>query len=128
MQIFTEVRYLCKRLRIAMTPGRDFWDTIAIVIALDTLHNDFDTTTASLLEMGDKTIDQIQSNLQLKKAKNISKRTTDAVGDLAMAFRDNGAPKRKANSNEECYSYHKLGYFRRDCPLPNKRLNRAHHS
>ena len=69
MQIFAEVRYLCKRLRTAMTPGRDLWDTIAIVIALDTLHDDFDTTTASLLESGDKTIDQIQSILQSKKPK-----------------------------------------------------------
>ena len=59
MQIFAEVKYLCKRLRSAMTPGRDLWDTIAIVIALDSLHEDFDTTTASLLETGDKTIDQI---------------------------------------------------------------------
>ena len=40
-----------------MTPGRDLWDTIAIVIALDSLHDDFDTTTASLLEEGNKTID-----------------------------------------------------------------------
>ena len=39
MQIFAEVRYLCKRLRKAMTPGRDLWDTIAIVIVLDSLHD-----------------------------------------------------------------------------------------
>ena len=57
MQIFVEVRYLCKRLQIAMTPGQDLWDKIAIVIALDTLYNNFDTTTASLLKSGNKTID-----------------------------------------------------------------------
>lgn len=56
-----------------MTLERDLWDTIAIVIVLDTLHDNFDTITASLLETRDKTIDQIQSILQLKKAKNISK-------------------------------------------------------
>lgn len=72
-----------------MTPRQDLWDKIAIVIALDTLHDDFDTTTTSLLETGDKTIDQIQSILQLKEAKNISKQITAAVGDLAIAFRDN---------------------------------------
>ncbi len=99
MQIFAEVRYLFKRLRTAMTQGRDLLDTIAIVIALDTLHDNFDTTTASLLESGDNTIDQIQSILQSKETKNISKRTKGAVRDLAMAFRDR---KRKANSDEEC--------------------------
>ena len=100
MQIFAEVRYLYKRLCIAMTPGRDLWDTIAIVIALDTLYDDFETTTTSLLETGDKTIDQIQSIPQSKEAKNISKRITGAVGDLAMAFKSsnnyNSGPKKKA--------------------------------
>ena len=76
MQIFAEVRYLCKRLWTAMTPGCDLWDTIAILIALDSLHEDFDTTTASFLETGDKTIDKIQSILQPKEAKNLSKRVT----------------------------------------------------
>ena len=59
MQIFAEVKYLCKRLRSAITSGQDLWDIIAIVIALDSLYKDFDTTTASLLETNDKTIDQI---------------------------------------------------------------------
>lgn len=94
------------------------------MIALDSLHEDFDTTTASLLEAGDKTIDQIQSILQSKEAKNISKRTTGAVGDLAMAFRDG---KRKANSDDEYYNCHKLGHFGRDCSLSDKRLNRIKH-
>lgn len=76
MQIFAEIKYLCKHLRTAMALGQDLWDVIAIVIALDSLHEDFDTTTASLLEAGDKTIDQIQSILQSKEAKNISKRAT----------------------------------------------------
>ena len=107
-----------------MTPGQDLWDTIAIVIALDSLHKDFDTTTASLLETGDKTIDQIQSILQSKEAKNLSKQATGSTGNLAMAFRDKSGSKKKANSNDECYNCHKLGHFGRDCSLPNRRLNR----
>lgn len=59
IQIFTKVKYLFKRLCMTITLSRDLWDTIAIVIALDSLHEDFDTTTASLLETGNKTINQI---------------------------------------------------------------------
>ena len=57
IQIFVEVKYLCKRLHLAMTPGRDLWDIIAIIITLNLLYENFNTTTASLLETGDKTID-----------------------------------------------------------------------
>lgn len=126
MQIFAKVRYLCKRLWTAMTPRRDFWDSIAIVIALDFLHKDLDTTTTSLLETGDEMIDQIQSILQSKEARNISKRATgEGIDNLAMAFRNNNAPKRKANSHKEYYNCHKLGHFGRDCPLPDRRLNQS---
>lgn len=32
--------------------------------------------------------------------------------------------KRKANSYKKCFNYHKLDYFKRDCPQPNKRFQR----
>lgn len=56
MKIFTKVRYLCKGLHKAMTLGQDLWDTIAIIIALDTLYDNFEMTTVSLLKTADKTI------------------------------------------------------------------------
>lgn len=59
MQIFAKGKYLCKLLRLAMIPGRDLWDTIVIMIALDSLHENFNTTIASLLETSNKTMDQI---------------------------------------------------------------------
>lgn len=46
-----------------MTPGQDLWDTIAIVVALNSLYNDFDITTARLFKRGNKIIHQIQSIL-----------------------------------------------------------------
>lgn len=123
MQIIAELKYLCKCLHIAMTTGRDVWDTISIIIALDLLYEDFYITTVSLLETNDKIIDQIQSILQLKKAKNLNKRATRDTGDLAMAFQDK-CPKGKVNSNDEYYNCHKFGHIGRDCFLPDKRLNR----
>lgn len=57
MQIFVKVKYLCKCLHSAITPSRKLWDTITNVIAFDLLYEDFDTTSASLLETGNKTID-----------------------------------------------------------------------
>ena len=91
-----------------MTSSQDFWDTIAIVIALVILHNNFDTTTASLLKSGDKIINYIQSILQSNEAKYFSKRASGVTRDLAMAFRDSNGPKKKANRDEKCFNYHKI--------------------
>ena len=112
-----------------MILGRDLWDTIAIVIALDTFHDNFETTTSSLLKSGNKTIDQMQSILQLKEAKNISKRTIEAVEDLAILLKNNNqGQKRKATSENKCFNCQQLGHFGRDCPIPNKQYpnNRSH--
>lgn len=73
MSVFANVRFLIKRLRAAITPERDIWDSIAIVVALDSLHDDFEATTASMLERGDKTIEEIQQILALTEAKLVSK-------------------------------------------------------
>lgn len=82
-----------------MTLNRDLWDTITIVIILDSLYDNFDTITISLLETGDKTIDQIQNILQSKEAKNLSKRAIETTRDLTIRFYNyNRNGKRKANT------------------------------
>lgn len=78
----------------------------------------------SFLEIGNKIIDEIQSILQSKKVKNISKHITGGIKDLAIVFKDNtNLFKRKANSHKECFNCHKLGcFFRRDYPHFDKRF------
>lgn len=85
------------------------------MIVLDLLYNDFDIITTSLLESKDKIINQIQSILQLRKAKNINKRTTKAIGNLAIVFKDNNNPKIKVYRDEKYFNYHKLDHFKCDC-------------
>lgn len=71
---------------------------IAIVVALDSLYDDFEATTASLLERGDKTIEEIQQILASTEAKLTSKRTTGVTGDMAMTTRGRNPGKRKATN------------------------------
>lgn len=89
MKIFVKVQYLYKQLQTVIILGCNPWDIITIVIALNILYNNFDLITANLIKTGDKSIEQIQSILQLKKAKNINKQFMEAVAEIAMAFRDN---------------------------------------
>ena len=70
-----------------MTERRDPIGAIAIVIALGTLHNDFDTITAGMLETGNKSIDEIFTIIQSNEAKFKSKRVTGNIGDAVKAFR-----------------------------------------
>lgn len=47
--IFAEVKQLVQRLQSAVTEHRTIWDSITLVVALDSLHDDFEMTTAPLL-------------------------------------------------------------------------------
>lgn len=113
-----------KQFCTVIIPDRDFWNIIAIVIALDTLNNDFKTIIASLLKIGNKTIDQIQSIPQSKETKNISKKTTGVVEDLTIRLKSSnnhkGGAKRKAGSGKEYYNFYKFRHYAQDCNTPNK--------
>lgn len=81
--IFAKVRFLVKRLRAAVTPNKDIWDSIAVVVATEPLHKDFEHVTSGLLGQGEKeSIDEIQSILSSAEAKFVSKRTVGVTVNL----------------------------------------------
>lgn len=122
MSRFADVYFLVKWLQLIITPNCDIWDSIAIVVVLDSLHNDFKTTTNSILKSGDKSIDEIQWILAFAKAKFLSKRTTGVTGDLAMMSkeRNSGHNKRKVISKDRYINCQKLGYWGKDYKFPNQ--------
>lgn len=56
------------------------------MVALDSLYDDFKTTTTSMLEQKDKIIDEIQQILASAEVKFISKYTTGVTKNLAIIF------------------------------------------
>lgn len=51
---------------------RDLFDIIAIVIILDTLYNNFESTITSMFETGNKTIKEIQRKLNTKQSNQLA--------------------------------------------------------
>ena len=88
--IFAEVKHLVQRLQAAVTEHRTIWDSITLVVALDSLHDDFEMTTAPLLYSGDKDLEEIQLIVTSTKAANLAKQATGITGDLAMMARKKG--------------------------------------
>lgn len=67
--VFGDVRFLSRRLRATITPEKDLCDSLAIVVALDSFHEDFAPAIAALNQGGEKTMDEIQSALSCKTSK-----------------------------------------------------------
>ena len=57
--IFAEVKQLVQRLQLAVTKQRTIWESITLAVALDSLHDNFEMTTALLLHSGDKDLEEI---------------------------------------------------------------------
>lgn len=113
-------------MRAAVTPNKDIWDSIAVVVATESLHKDFEYVTSGLLgQDGEKSIDEIQSILSSAEAKFVSKRAIGVTANLAHMSR-NSSQKRKstATSEDECFNCHRIGHFSQDCKFPDYRLKK----
>ncbi len=126
ISIFAEVRFLIKRLRAAVTLNKDIWDSIAIVIATEFPHEDFEhVMSGSLGQGGEKSIDEIESILLSAEAKFRSKRAVGVTANLAYMSRNIGQKcKTKATSEDECFDCRKMGHFGQDCKFSDYRLKK----
>ena len=77
-----------KQLRAILILSCNIYDKITIVIAFNSIYNNFETKTSILLKFGNKNIDKIQNILYLAKARNLSKQTIDVISNVAMSFQD----------------------------------------
>lgn len=68
-------------------PNHDIYNSIVIVIAIDSIHNNFETKILSFFEIGNKTINEIQQIFYFAKAKNLNKQATGITGNLAILLK-----------------------------------------
>lgn len=59
VKIFAEVYFLYKQLKAAIIAERKLFNTITVVIILNTLYNNFETIMASIFETKNKSIEEI---------------------------------------------------------------------
>lgn len=57
--IFAKVKYLVQHFQAAITEYRTIWDSITLVITFNSLYNDFEMTTTSLLHSSNKDLKEI---------------------------------------------------------------------
>lgn len=98
---------------MVITPNHNILNNIAIAITINSLYNNFNSTTNIILKYDNKTINKIQQILVSIKAKFIGKRITSITRDFVMIFKN--CIKRKITSKNKCFNYKKLSYFGKNC-------------
>ena len=109
------MKQFVQRLQSAVTEQRTIWDSITLVVALDSLHNDFKITTAPLLHSGNKDIKEIQQIVTSTEEANLAKRVVEVIADLTMIIKKKQPKRSDSRQNEECFNCGRKGYYTKDC-------------
>lgn len=67
IRIFNDVKHIMLRLRAVVKDEQALLDLITLVVALDSLHENFDPIILRILATGDKNIDEIQQILNVRR-------------------------------------------------------------
>ena len=113
--IFAEVKQLVQHLQSAITEQRKIWDSITLVVALDSLHYDFEMTTAPLLHSGNKDIDKIRQIVNSTEVANLAKRAVAAIADLTMMAKKKQLKRSDLKKNERYFNCGRKGHYAKDC-------------
>lgn len=69
-----------------MTKKKDSFEIMAIIIIFDTLHDNYNIITVSILEIGNKSINKIFAIIQLEEAKFKNKYATKNIDNVAITI------------------------------------------
>lgn len=111
ISIFANIQFLIKWLQLAIIQNGDIGDSITIVVAPDSLYDNFETITTNILKHNDKIIKEIQQTFVFTKAKFLTKCVMKVTADSTIMSKNKGSSKHKVTSNNRYYNCHKFGYF-----------------
>lgn len=102
---------------MAITKHRIIWDSITLIGALNSLYDNFEMTTASLLYSGNKDFEETQLIVIFIKVANLAKQVIYITIDLAMMPRKKEPQQQslKSRLNIECFNYSKKSNYTRNC-------------
>lgn len=88
---------------------------MTLVVAFDSLYDNFEMTTTSFLHLSNKELEKIQQIVTSTEIADIAKRVVRAVADLTIMAKKNKSEKSDSRSNKKCFNYRKKVHYTRNC-------------
>lgn len=88
---------------------------MTLVVALDSLHGNFEMIIALFFYFSDKNLKGIQQIVISTKAANLIKHVVGAIINLTMIAKKKQLERNHSRPNEECFNYRKKNYYMKDC-------------